>query len=90
MELKIGKYTVCCDKYCWWINETKKSKKSGTEREEKVAGYSVNAEQLLDSFIENRFRDAHSKSVETYLKHVATVEREAKRIAKGILHGTQD
>lgn len=90
MELKIGKYTVCADKYCWWINVTKKAEKTGAEREEKVAGYSVNAEQLLDSFIENRFRDAHSKSVETYLKHVATVEREAKRIAKGILNGTQD
>ena len=90
MEIKIGKYKVCSDKYCMWITVMVKPEKGGKEYEKKVAGYSINAEQLLDSFIENGFRDAPSKSVETYLKHIEKVERDAKRIAKGILNGTQD
>lgn len=93
MEIKVGKYKICSDKYCMWIVVEKKAKRKDAKiqvREEKVAGYSANAEQLLDSFIENGFRDASSKTIETYLKHIATVERDAMRIAKEILHATQN
>ena len=53
MEIKIGKYKVCSDNYCMWITVMVKPEKGGKEYEKKVAGYSINAEQLLDSFIEN-------------------------------------
>ena len=93
MEIKVGKYTLHSDTYCMWVTEEVKTKRKDAKTksiEKKVAGYSINAEQLLDSFIEHGFRDANSKSMETYLKHIAKVERDAKRIAKGVLNGTQD
>ena len=93
MEIEVGKYTIHSDRYCMWITESVKTKRKDAKTEvieKKVAGYSINAEQLLDSFIEYGVRDAPSKTIETYLKHVAKVERDAKRIAKEILNGTQD
>jgi len=89
MEIKVGKYKICSDTHCMWITVERKPK-SGKSYEQKVAGYSINAEQLLDSFIEYGIRDASSKTIETHLKHVEKIERDAKRIAKGILNGTQD
>lgn len=79
MEIKTGQYTIHSDKCCMWITEetTAKVKKDGSGGKvkiEKVAGYSGNFRQLLESFIGHKTRCMDAKSVKEVLEAFAKIE----------------
>lgn len=85
MEIKIGRYTVCSDKFnVWIVTESKtKSKKAKKEvSEERVAGYSQDWQMLLESFMQNHYRNSDAKTVEKLLRDMNTIERNLKKIIK--------
>lgn len=90
MKIECGRYTVNGDSYCLWINETYETKdpktkeKTGKTREERVAGYCENFEQLLEDFVDRKTRNSDATTLKEMLKELASAEREAKKIAKTI------
>mgnify|MGYP001172763245 CR=1 FL=1 len=82
MKIEVGKYTINSDDCCLWITERVKTKDgSKTEHvEKKVAGYSPNAEMLLDSFVNHKSRGSSAREVQKYLTDMAKVERDCKRL----------
>lgn len=88
MKIPIGKYTIYSDKYCYWIMETritKKGKNPGTEYEEKVAGYVSTLEELFTDFVQKHVRGSEAKTVEGALRKMASAEKEAKQMIEACL-----
>ena len=83
MKIECGVYTIHSDPQCMWITQKVKSKdkKSKNEyRDDRIAGYSMNAEQLLNSFVDNKCRRSGAKDVKTLLKDIAKRDREVKKL----------
>ncbi|GEM_PF-4683117 len=87
MKIKVGKYTINSDKFCLWITEPVICKrKDGTEYEgeTKVAGYSANFRQLLESFASYKARDNEITTVKEALQNFAEIERDIWAIIKEV------
>lgn len=56
MRIEVGKYMLCSDEWCYWINEVvetrnKRTKElTGKTKEYRVAGYVTSIERLLKDF----------------------------------------
>lgn len=88
MKIPIGDYTICSDKYCYWIVETKTTKEGknpGTEYEEKIAGYSPDLQGLFEDFVRKAVRGSGAKTVEGALRKMAKAEKEAKEMISACL-----
>lgn len=95
MKVKCGRYTIYSDAYCMWIAETRESKDkdgkpTGKTREERVAGYCENLEQLMEDFIEKRTRNSDATTLKQLLKDLASAERDAKKILKEVKKDGRD
>lgn len=74
MKIQVGKYTLCSDNYCMWINETctvKEGKHSGEPYEKRVAGYSTDLRRLLKSFRDNKVNESDAETIEALLEDLA-------------------
>lgn len=91
MKIEIGRFTLFSDAQCMWITEEKPKKKKEAHTDEfatnRVAGYSMNFEQLLTSFIENGYRSSDAKDVKKLLSDMAQKEKDIIEIAKKYAEG---
>ena len=90
MKIEIGEYTVYSDAYSMWImkNYRRKNKK-GEEKIQavRVAGYSSDWEDLLDSFLEHAYRGSDATTVRELLKDMEKAEKDIKKFIKeGVNH----
>ena len=87
MKIQVGKYTINSDQFCLWITQPKTAKKKdGTEyeSEERVAGYSANFQQLLDSFASRKIRGSEARTAEQLLKDLAGIECDIQGIISAV------
>lgn len=79
-------YVLCMDRYNLWVVKETKTKNNKTGKEyiarTKVAGYSRNYEDLLNSFIEGRMRGAKAKNAESHITKCAKIEKETKAFTR--------
>lgn len=57
MKIKVGKFYLCSDRYCYWINEeyeVEKGKTKGTKKIRNVTGYCHTFEKVIQTFRERR------------------------------------
>lgn len=87
MKIECGVYTLHSDPYCMWITVKvkNKAKDSKTEyRDERIAGYSMNVEQLLQSFIDNKCRRSGAKDMKALLKDIEKRDKDCKKLIECI------
>ena len=87
MEIQVGKYTLCSDQWCMWIDETytyegKKGRNKGKQVTEKrrVAGYSNNFRQLLVSFLEHKTRSSDAKEMKEMVEDLSRIESDIRKL----------
>lgn len=57
MKIKVGKFYLCSDRYCYWIDEeyeVEKGKNKGKTKLRNVTGWCNSFEKCRNSFIERR------------------------------------
>lgn len=57
MKIKVGKFYLCSDRYCYWINEeyeVEKGKTKGAKKIRNVTGYCHTFEKVIQTFRERR------------------------------------
>lgn len=67
MRIEVGKYTLCSDQYCCWIEEkveVKKGRNAGEFRERRVTGYATSLRNLLRSFRDKKIMGSDAESIE--------------------------
>lgn len=90
MKIEVGRYTIIGDSYCLWITETRETKdpktkkKTGKVTTERVAGYSLNFEELMEDFIDRKTRNSDAATLKQMLRDIASAEKDAKKIVKTI------
>lgn len=85
MEIEVGKYILCSDKYSMWIDEThevKEGKTKGKIVRKRVAGYSTSFDGLLHSFVQVKHRDNDAKTVTELLKVLKQTAEDTELIKK--------
>ena len=88
MKIPIGDYTICSDRYCYWIVKKKKTiegKNPGTEYEENITGYLPNLRDLFRAFVEKSVRGSEARTVEGALRKMASAEKEAEEMISACL-----
>lgn len=88
MEVQINKnYTLCSDKYNYWMiqnKEVKKGKNAGDTREVVVCGYHKTIESLMVSFADHKIKQSEAKTVSEALEAMAAAEKECKQLISKI------
>lgn len=85
MEIKIGKYIMKSDQYCMWIEEEYEGKDKDDNPKlayRRVAGYSMNFEQLMKSFCEHKFRGSGASDLRELLKDLAQIQDDMENFRK--------
>ena len=86
-KIETDRFIICSDERCWWINEKKtktKGKDLGGTSEIRVAGYASHIDDLIEQFVENKFRGADAKTVKEFLKQARDIQEETKEIGKAL------
>lgn len=88
--LSEGKYRLCQDRYCCWIEEKRmgKERKTGAEKEywAKVAGYCPNYEQLFADFFNHKCMDTiEGKTAKAAMQKMTKIARETETMIKELL-----
>ena len=87
MEIKRGKYILCSDASCCWIEEEKVSKEGKTRRDP-ISGYYPNFRMLADAGLPSHLvRDTEGKSMR---KVVEGLKKKEEKIAKMTLKRMED
>ena len=80
MEIKRGKYILCSDASCCWIEEEKVSKDTGKTRRECTSGYYPNFRMLADAGLPSHLvRDTEGKSMR---KVIEELKKKEEKIGK--------
>ena len=91
MEITVGKFTIKSDRFCFWVEETRKvdktkqkkqRKSDGDETTNRVTGYHGNVDDLLEDFVDRRLVQSDAKDVEKVLREIAETQRAVKKIAR--------
>ena len=88
--LSEGKYRLCQDRYCCWIEELRmgKERKTGAEKEywAKVAGYAPTYEQLFNDFFNHKCMDTvEGKTAKAAMQKMTKIARETESMIKELL-----
>lgn len=85
MEVKVGVYTIHSEPSCMWITQevkVKSGKNKGKVYEERVAGYVMNWEQLMEDFATKAYRRSGAKEVKQLLKDMDKRDKDIKALIK--------
>lgn len=88
MEIRVGKYIMKSDFYCMWIEEEYEGKdKKGNVKTytRRVAGYSMNFDQLMKSFCEHKYRGSGAEDLRDLLKELAQIQEDMEAFRKTAL-----
>lgn len=83
MKMKVGKYTINSDKWCWWIEEeyeVSKGKTKGSIKTRNVTGYCQTFEKCLNSFAERRIGESEATTLLELLNALNRVFEDVKAL----------
>ncbi len=81
MKIKVGKYIINSDKWCWWIEEeyeVTKGKTKGETKTRNVTGYCHTFEKCLNSLIERRIGESEATTLIELLNVLQSVFEDIK------------
>lgn len=88
MEIPVGKYILRSDKYSMWIDEeyiVQEGKTKGKKVTRRVAGYSNNFDNLINSFVKTKHRDNDAKTLKELLQVFKKTAEDTELIKKTAL-----
>ena len=84
MNIKVGKYILCSDRYCMWILEESISE-SGKTTTKRVAGYSTSVKNLLEDYTRKKMRESDAESLEELLVAVSSAQDDVSAFIDAIV-----
>lgn len=86
MEIRIGKYILRSDQFCFWIEEEYVSKgkngKPGRKQTRKVAGYTNSIDTLVKQFVAHKHRASEATTVEQLVREMKQIAEDAALVKK--------
>ena len=88
--LSEGKYRLCSDKFCAWIEEKRigKDRKTGKEKENwvRIAGYAPTYEDLFNDFFNHKCMDTvEGKTAKAAMQKITKIARETEEMIRELL-----
>lgn len=85
MEIKVGRYTIKSDGFCYWIEEEyeiQKGKTKGKKSIKRVAGYANTLDALYRQFVEHKHRASEATTVAELVKEMKQTAEDIELIKK--------
>lgn len=85
MEIKIGKYTIKSDAFCYWIEEEyeiQNGKTKGKKGVRRVAGYASSLDALFRQFVEHKHKASEASTVSELIKEMKQTMDDIELIKK--------
>lgn len=85
MEIKIGRFTLRSDGFCYWIEEEyeiQKGKTKGKKGVKRVAGYASTLEILFRQFVEHKHRAIEANTVTELVKEMKQIAEDTELLKK--------
>lgn len=77
MKIKIGKYTLYSDRWCYWLKEDKvvqKGENKGRVYDTTVCGYHPHIDSLLKAFVEIKIKESDATSMKKLLEDAKKIK----------------
>ena len=85
MEIKIGRFTLRSDGFCYWIEEEyeiQKGKTKGKKSVKRVAGYATTLDILFRQFVEHKHRAIEATTVTELVKEMKQIAEDTELLKK--------
>lgn len=83
-----GRYILCSDKFCFWIDEMKKpdpkKSKTGQPYRTRMSGYYNTLDGLLCSFLEKRLGDCEAETFQQLQKELNDTKKTIRKLVKDL------